>query len=232
MKCRKLHAYETGRMTAADFAGHCRECPDCAARATLDVRLDAEIRALKNPVAGGTALWDRIEVALEEEKARPSVAATAVASVGRPATTRRRLTLLRWLGDRRLLAPAGAAAFCLLAAATFLTLKGGLRPSGILAARALSRVESREKEYLAAIGDLERTARPKLEAMDLQIASLYRDKISSVDAQIEKCREALASNPANAHIRRYLLAALQDKRQTLADVLGPENSTKKPGRNS
>jgi len=53
--------------------------------------------------------------------------------------------------------------------------------------------------------------------------SLYRDKLAAIDAQIDKCREALDSNPGNAHIRQYLLAALQDKRQALADVLGSES---------
>jgi hypothetical protein len=64
-------------------------------------------------------------------------------------------------------------------------------------------------------------AAPKIEAMDLQMVSLYRDKLAAIDSQIAKCREALNSNPANAHIRRYLLAALSDKRQTLTEILGP-----------
>jgi hypothetical protein len=59
--------------------------------------------------------------------------------------------------------------------------------------------------------------------MDIQMMSLYRDKLAVIDAQIGKCRDALDSNPGNAHIRRYLLAALQDKHQTLADMLGSTN---------
>ncbi len=50
--------------------------------------------------------------------------------------------------------------------------------------------------------------------------SLYRDKLAVIDGQIEKCQEALERNPGNAHIRRYFLAALQDKKQTLAEALG------------
>jgi len=55
---------------------------------------------------------------------------------------------------------------------------------------------------------------------------LYREKLETIDAQIERCQEALAANPANAHIRRYLLAALQDKKAALADLLSykPEKS--------
>jgi len=46
------------------------------------------------------------------------------------------------------------------------------------------------------------------------------DKLAVIDGQIEKCQEALERNPGNAHIRRYFLAALQDKKQTLAEALG------------
>jgi hypothetical protein len=96
-------------------------------------------------------------------------------------------------------------------------------PSEILTREALARVEHTEKEYLSAIESLERQARPRIAAMDFRDMSLYKDKLAVIDAQIGKCREALASNPGNAYIRRYLLAALQDKRQTLADALGSMN---------
>jgi hypothetical protein len=195
----------------------------------LDVRLDAEIPALRQPVAGGPALWNRIEAALEAEKARGAAAAMPREA---PAAGRWRFGVLRDLGGRRILIPAGAAALLLIALATFLIVRSGASPSGILTARALARVESVEKEYSAAIGDLERLARPKIEAMDLQMVSRYQDKLAAIDAQIARCREALASNPANAHIRRYLLAALSDKRQTLAEVLGPETEAPKERRNS
>jgi len=55
--------------------------------------------------------------------------------------------------------------------------------------------------------------------LDLELDSLYRDRLGTIDAQIARCREALKSNPANAHIRRYLMAALRDKRETLTEVL-------------
>jgi hypothetical protein len=47
---------------------------------------------------------------------------------------------------------------------------------------------------------------------------LYRDRLETIDAQIARCQEALAENPSNAHIRRYLLAALQDKKETLREL--------------
>jgi hypothetical protein len=183
----------------------------------LDARLEAEIPALRQPAAGGPELWNRIEAALEAEKARGAAAAMLREA---PAAYRRPFGGLRNLEKRRILIPAGAAALFLIALATVLITRIAVPSSGILTARALARVESVEKEYLAAIGDLEKMAGPKIEALDLQMVSLYRDKLAAIDAQIAKCREALDSNPANAHIRRYLLAALSDKRQTLTEILG------------
>jgi len=184
----------------------------------LDARLDAVIPALRQPAAGGPGLWNRIEAALEEEKARGAAAAMLREA---PSAHRQPFGVLRSLGKRWVLIPAGAAALSLIALAAVLITRSAVSSSGILTARALARVESVEKEYLAAIGDLEKMAGPKIEAMDLQMVSLYRDKLTAIDAQIAKCREALDSNPANAHIRRYLLAALSDKRRTLTEILGP-----------
>ena len=51
------------------------------------------------------------------------------------------------------------------------------------------------------------------------LAQLYRNKLSLIDRQIENCQDALESNPANSHIRNYLISALQDKQKTLEDIL-------------
>jgi hypothetical protein len=58
--------------------------------------------------------------------------------------------------------------------------------------------------------------------MNLELMLLYRDRLETIDDQIEQCREALSENPGNAHIRRYMLAALQDKKQTLKELLESE----------
>jgi hypothetical protein len=214
MNCEKFDRYRAGDMTAGKFACHVRDCPECREQAALDAQLEREIAALREPIAA-EGLWERIETSLGREKK------LAAARGANPVPGRRRpgaFSFRRWF----VLAPAGAALLALLVLGIN-TFRKPPAPSGILASAALSRVETKEKEYLGAIEDLEREARPKLAAMDLQMMSLYRDKLATIDAQIGRCREALDSNPANAHIRRYLLAALQDKRQTLADILGSTN---------
>ncbi len=214
MSCDKYDKYGDGAQTAEEFARHVRDCLECREQAALDARLDREIPALRKPV-GAEGLWQRIETSLRHEKEITAARDGKSVSGG--------LKLSAFLSRRwAVLIPAGAAlvAAAVLGIQLFRTPPA---PSGILAREALARVEIKEKEYLGAIDLLERRARPKIAAMDLQEMSLYGDKLATIDAQIDKCREALDSNPANAHIRRYLLAALQDKRQTLADVLGSMN---------
>jgi hypothetical protein len=231
MKCRNYEAYESGRLTAAEFEEHARGCAECAALAALDARLDAEVRALREPVTSGSAaLWERIEASLAAEKAETEAPKAVAARDGVPAL-RRLLTSLLGRIPRQVLVPAGLTTLLLLAGAAAFLLRVQASSSGLLAQRALAQVELKEREYTEAIGALEKLAGPRIEAMDLQMMSLYRDKLAAIDAQIQRCREALASNPANAHIRSYLLAALRDKRQTLADVLGTDSQANPTGRN-
>lgn len=214
MRCDKFEAHETGAMTAEEFARHARDCSACREQAALDERLNRETLLLRHPVET-EFLWDRIEKSLAEEKARRT------REVERPALERRK-SIVFFARRRPLLVPVGAALLILGVLGIGLFRKAA-SPSGLLAREALAKIEITEKEYRYAIDALERQARPKIAAMDLQLMSLYKDKLTTIDAQIDKCRDALAGNPANAHIQRYLLAALQDKKQTLADVLGLTN---------
>jgi hypothetical protein len=126
----------------------------------------------------------------------------------------------------RLARTAGVAAAVLAAfglAAWFLFLRPSPRnTSGLMAEAALVRVEKEEQEYAAAIKELEVKVGPKLAEMDLSLMALYRDRLETIDAQIERCREAIAVNPWNAHVRRYMLAALRDKQDTLARILSQQ----------
>ena len=54
---------------------------------------------------------------------------------------------------------------------------------------------------------------------DTDIYLLYRDKLEVIDSQLALYREGLKESPGNAHIRRYYLAALQDKKNTLKEIL-------------
>ena len=89
----------------------------------------------------------------------------------------------------------------------------------LLADSALERVEEKEQQYEAAIARLEKLAVPQMAQFNLDMMFLYKEKLATIDEQIVHCKEALKDNPANAHIRRYLLAALVDKKETLKEIV-------------
>jgi hypothetical protein len=201
MICPECEKYDKGELGEKEFERHAAACPSCREILSQEAEIMLRAKELRRPVQA-PGLWSRIEKSLEEAAAKE----------------RERVPRLA-----RLFRFAPAAALVLVAAG--LALYFGLRdravsaPSGILSNSALARVEKSENEYLKAIEALEKQAQPQMAGLDLELNFLYRDRLGTIDAQIRKCREALESNPANAHIRRYLLAALQEKKETFAEVL-------------
>jgi hypothetical protein len=177
--------------------------------ARLDARLDRELAALKAPIPA-PGLWQRIEAGLEREKG---------AGFGPAAFARTRRGLFRGLPFQAPL-PAYILVLAVLGLGAYFGARLVARPPGLLAAGALAKIEVKEREYVRSIEELEAAVRPKMAALEGELASLYRSKLDAIDAQIGRCREALGANPANTHIRRYLLAALRDKREALAELAG------------
>lgn len=201
MSCPEVERYEKGELSEAEYERHAAGCPSCREVLRRDAEIMERAKELRRPVQA-PGLWSRIEKALGEEAAKERTRAPILSRFFRPV-------------------PVAA----LILAAAGLALYIGLRkhpasaPSGILSRNALARVEQTEKEYLKAIEALEKQVQPQMAGLDLELSLLYRDRLETIDSQIRRCREALESNPANAHIRRYLMAALHDKKETLAEVL-------------
>jgi len=88
-----------------------------------------------------------------------------------------------------------------------------------LKGRAVSEVERAEAEYQKAIDKLDSQARPQLEVPSSPLMASYREKLLVLDNAIGELREQAGQNPANAHLRRQLLAMYQEKQETLQEVL-------------
>lgn len=201
MSCPEAAKYERGELSETEFEVHAAGCTCCREILRQDAEIMSQARVLRRPIQA-PGLWSRIEKALEKEAAKE----------------RGRAPLLA-----RFLRPFPVAALVLATAGLALTIglwkRASPGPSGILSNDALARVEQAEKEYLKSIEDLEKLAQSQMAGLDLELNFLYRDRLGTIDAQIARCREALRSNPANVHIRRYLMAALHDKREALTEVL-------------
>jgi anti-sigma factor RsiW len=234
MSCTKYDDFELGLVEAGEFERHLVTCPECRRQAALDERLSCETESLREPV-DDAGLWARIESGLlEKGEVKREADDLAASEEPRWTPAARKKTSLFPLLSKLIPGPvnltfvrtAGIAALALVAvglAAWFLF----IRPSpgagtGLMADAALARVETEEREYAAAIEALEAKAGPKLAEMDFSLMALYRDRLETIDAQIERCREAIDRNPWNAHIRKYMLTALQDKRDTLGMILAQQ----------
>jgi len=208
MNCERFDEYEMGELSAQEFESHLSQCAFCREQATRDARLEAALPALREP-ARAPLLWERIEAGLLEETRSGS----GQGPIGKG------FVLGRFFKKRLIYIPAAALFLAAVGLGVFFAMKPRLSDSGLLAQRALKNIELKEQEYVRAIRDLEKTALPKMAGMELEMMSLYRDRLATIDAQIERCREAVSANPANAHIRRYMLAVLKDKQETLAELL-------------
>ena len=154
-----------------------------------------ELAAGLKPPAEPPFLWERVEAGLRAEQQR----------------ARRRTWIYR---------AAAVLVVSLGLGALVQQQRGAPEPAtGLYTAEALEKVREREREYAAAIEELEQIAGERLDRMDAELALLYRDKIATIDTQIDRCLQALHGNPANTHIRRYLLLALRDKRETLEEIV-------------
>jgi hypothetical protein len=175
-------------------------------RSEWDLDLVRRARAMKVNVQASPELWLRIERRLEAEKQRSFIDPSPRRRFLRPAV----------------LVPAFA---CLMIVLIGLFSMGEwlVQTSGLLTDPVVRRSEKREASYIMAIERLEEQALPRMADLNLEVMLLYREQLKTIDDQIQSCRELLENNPANAHIRCYMLAALQDKKQTLGELLEWKN---------
>jgi len=219
MSCNKLKKYELGKISSAKFERHARECAICQEKIRQDVQLMSMAKSLQEEPIYAPQLWGRIEESLhkekEEEKERERLQGEGDMSAA--GAIRGRAFRFKFFP----LLPAAAAILVAAGLGIYFGLRALSTPpsSGLLERQALAKIEKIEREHMKAIEELEKKALPRMASLDQEMMLLYRDKLETINSQIERCKEALASNPANAHIRHYLLAALQDKKGTLAELL-------------
>lgn len=200
MTCFLYEKYGLGKIDEEAYKNHVKTCPVCQEILSADEQL---LNLAKSEETSSLSpwLWTRIETQLSEEKAE-----------------QKSLRYARWMKAVPVLRVAAVLAIGIVVGVVFF---GSPRDnaSKLLGDSALKKVERSEQAYMEAIADLEEKVQPMMAQMDVELMLLYRDRLETIDSQIERCREALEENPANAHIRRYMLAALKDKKQTLRELL-------------
>ena len=79
-------------------------------------------------------------------------------------------------------------------------------------------IERAEAQYVHAIDELTKLAKPKLEKADSPLIVNLRERLMTIDAAIDECRMEIDRNRFNAHLREQLLWIYQEKRRTLEQV--------------
>lgn len=207
MSCEKFRKYELGELREREFRKHKRRCAYCQEQVEQDAVFMSLARSIKQPVKA-PLLWDRIRKSIEDEKVE-------------------RIQPRRAHRIRFPVFQTAAVLVLVIAFGLYFWLKPETEEAKLLSKNALKRVEKKESAYIKAIEALEQSALPKMGDLDIELTLLYRDRLETINDQIERCKEALAENPANSHIRRYLLAALQDKKQTLKELLSSQHELMK-----
>lgn len=201
MSCDRYEKLWLGELTDAEFSEHRAQCQHCEQAATQDLMLEKAAQDLDVPPMSDD-LWQRIVADRPQAKPEPTI---------------------HWL--KSIIDPRCYTGWKLAAAlATVLVLSSwqpwrpALTPV-LLTEQALARVEQEEQDYLLAIAELEIIANPVIAEADTELLLRYRMRLELIDSQITRCRRALDQDGANAHIRRYILAAYQDKQATLTELL-------------
>jgi hypothetical protein len=206
MTCEKYKQHELGEISHSDYRDHVQECAVCREINRRDDLILQQAKQLQKPVSA-PHLWERISRDLHRKKA-------VIYEVVPQKTTFFSNPFIKLAAS--FLLPA------LLIGMYFLLLKPA-EPSGLLTENALTKLEKVEAAYMKAIVELEEVVKPGMNSLNIELALCYRDRIETIDEQIELCKKEIRDNPNNTHIRRYLLAALHDKKQTLADLARGQN---------
>ena len=193
MDCKRYSEYETGKYPESLFMEHVKSCEECRKSMDSDMELMEAAAFLGNSRVDAPDLWDKIERGLENEN-------------------RKKRRIINFPSLR-----IAATVLFLLATASWFIFSPS-HPSGLLTESALAEVERTEDSYHQAIKNLEQQVMPSLQNMNIELALNFRERLETIDQQIELCREELKTNPANIHIRKYLMAALTEKRKTLEQI--------------
>jgi hypothetical protein len=196
MNCNKFEDFLNDQLDLATLKVHMESCEDCRKAYQVDTRIMDRSKKL-NENLSIPDLWPSIEKGIQKKKP----------------------VMLKFRARKRLLLAAAASFLILTTFWMFISDQKETSTERILSQQALEKVRDAEEKYLAAISGLEELAHQQLDNTTEPLAQLYRNKLSLIDRQIQNCQQALETNPANSHIRRYLMAALQDKQKTLENIL-------------
>jgi hypothetical protein len=200
MSCDFYEQHELGKLEKKEFQEHMKECRICQEAVLQDNLLMQDAKKLKVSVHA-PLLWNRIHQDLQNEKTGAAKVQPLKIKVG-----------------RSMVLKIAASILIAIIISGYFVLQTTSKSSPLLTENKLKEVEKLEESYEQAITELEEIVKPKMASINIELVLNYKDRLETIDEQIKLCKEELKLNPANTHLRRYLLAALMDKKQTLIEI--------------
>lgn len=229
MTCQQYHIllsdYVDGTLAASDRArleAHLSTCAACRAEAEDFGAIRAAARGLERHVPP-PHVWRRLSVALDKERARPSLRNLArrlqAGAIWRPVAVAAALLLAvgatSWVLWRQI--PSTPPARTAMAPAADPELVQTVETELKLA----------EEHYQKAIAGLEQITRSESAALDPQVAAVLQKNLEVIDQAIGESRAALQTQPASDVAQESLFEALRSKVSLLQDTVVLINEMRK-----
>ncbi len=196
MSCTKFKEFLDESLDLESLKIHMESCGECRRAYQIDERILESAKNLNTNLIIPD-LWPAIESNIQKK----------------------RTVILKFKKTKKILFAAVATFLIFTAIWMFNSFRDAKPSARILSEEALEKVKKAETNYMEAIDELEDLAYLRLGDRQEPLVQLYRNKLLLIDQQIENCKQALETNPASSHIRKYLMAALKDKRKTLEEIL-------------
>lgn len=205
MNCRFYEKFFQGQISESVFKRHLKNCKVCKQMVEQDEQVESLVRDMEN-IFYPDVLWNKIESSLvrEDEKRRKD-----------PGVQRIIYTVLR------------TAAIVIITILTGIIIRKNYFPAStqLLSDKSIQQYIIKEKRYLRTIEDLEKNVQFTLNEDNIDEQFRYKEYLETMNSQIRDYHDALTKNPANAHIRNYLIKALRDKKQILKEFAGDQESS-------
>ncbi len=195
MSCRFYKKFFWGKLSESDFDKHLKHCKECQHLIEEDKQVESLVRNTETDFQPET-LWNTIESSLIREinKSRKN-----------RRVYRMNLALVR-----------AAAVLVIVILSGIAIQKYYFFPSDqLLSDMSLKQHIRKENAYMHTIENLEKNVQLSLNEGDIDLQLRYKEHLESMDVQIRDYQQALSNNPANSHIRDYLIKVLRDKKQVL-----------------
>lgn len=204
MNCRMYEKFSLGQITGTEFKRHVKHCKECQQIIEQDTKIESLVNDIKT-VFHPDALWNTIESSLITEKEKNNNNSNVY---------RMTFKIIR------------VAAVLIIVLFTGIVVKNYFIPQPpLLSDTSIKQYQHKEKAIIEKIKNLENKVQFSLNEGNIDQQLRYKEYLNTVNSQIKDYQQALDENPANTHIRNYLIRSLNDKKKVLKEFIHVQSNS-------